>query len=118
MTAILSTHALGRTFRTKGGPLHALTEVTIDCLPGRSLGVVGESGCGKTTLNRLILMLDSHGKIAPSMPSERMFFTAIDGSGKKVIDKQVRKGPQGVVSPSPCLIRVYVRRMENLMAKR
>ncbi|MDF0595939.1 oligopeptide/dipeptide ABC transporter ATP-binding protein [Psychromarinibacter halotolerans] len=59
MTAILSTHALGRTFRTKGGPLHALTEVTIDCLPGRSLGVVGESGCGKTTLNRLILMLDS-----------------------------------------------------------
>ncbi len=45
----------------------------------------------------LILMLDIHGKIAPSMPSERMFFTAIDGSGNKVIDKQVRKGPQGVV---------------------
>lgn len=59
MTTILSTHALGRTFRTKGGPLRALTDVTLDCSPGRSLGVVGESGCGKTTLNRLILMLDA-----------------------------------------------------------
>ncbi|MBF9042255.1 ATP-binding cassette domain-containing protein [Rhodobacterales bacterium HKCCE4037] len=59
MSPILSTHGLGRTFRTKGGPLHALTDVTLDCDPGRSLGVVGESGCGKTTLNRLILMLDT-----------------------------------------------------------
>ncbi|SMH38911.1 ABC transporter ATP-binding protein [Maritimibacter sp. HL-12] len=59
MNAILSTHALGRTFRTRGGPLHALSDVSIDCMPRHSLGVVGESGCGKTTLNRLILMLDT-----------------------------------------------------------
>ena len=58
MTSILSTHAVGRTFRTKGGPLTALRDVTLDCRPSRSVGVVGESGCGKTTLNRLILMLD------------------------------------------------------------
>jgi len=59
MSAILSTHALGRTFRTRGGPLHALSDVSIECQPHHSLGVVGESGCGKTTLNRLILMLDT-----------------------------------------------------------
>lgn len=59
MSAILSTHALGRTFRTRGGPLRALSDVTLDCTPGLSLGVVGESGCGKTTLNRLILALDT-----------------------------------------------------------
>ncbi len=58
MTAILSTRQLGRTFRTSGGPLHALSDVTLACSSGRSLGVVGESGCGKTTLNRLVLNLD------------------------------------------------------------
>ena len=59
MTAILSTHGLGRAFRTKGGLLHALTDVTLACDAHRSLGIVGESGCGKTTLNRLVLMLDT-----------------------------------------------------------
>ena len=29
------------------------------------------------------------------MPAERMFFTAVDGSGNVVIDKQVRRGPDG-----------------------
>lgn len=36
----------------------ALTDVSLTCHSGHSLGVVGESGCGKTTLNRLILALD------------------------------------------------------------
>ncbi|WP_172292233.1 oligopeptide/dipeptide ABC transporter ATP-binding protein [Pseudoruegeria sp. HB172150] len=59
MTAILSAHGLGRAFRVRKGHLHALTDVNLDCEPGRSLGVVGESGCGKTTLNRLLLLLDA-----------------------------------------------------------
>ena len=57
-TPILSARALGRTFRTKGGDLHALSDISISCAPGKSIGVVGESGCGKTTLNRLLLFLD------------------------------------------------------------
>ena len=87
MTAILSTQSLGRTFRTKGGPLHALTDVSLDCHPGRSLGVVGESGCGKTTLNRLILMLDNptagevrfKGKPLPSLsaPERKAYRRAV-----------------------------------------
>jgi hypothetical protein len=43
----------------------------------------------------LILMLDTQGRVAPAMPSEKMFFTATDGAGNVLIDKQVRKGPQG-----------------------
>lgn len=58
-TEILAAHGLGRAFRTKGGLLHALTDITLGCEAGRSLGVVGESGCGKTTLNRLLLALDT-----------------------------------------------------------
>ena len=41
----------------------------------------------------LILLLSTDGKITPSMPTERMFFTAVDGDGTTVIDKQVRTGP-------------------------
>ena len=43
----------------------------------------------------LIFMLNTEGRIAPSMPAERMFFTAINGVGETVIDKQVRRGPDG-----------------------
>jgi oligopeptide/dipeptide ABC transporter ATP-binding protein len=56
--AILDTEGLGRAFKVKGGALHALSDVTLSCPAGRSIGIVGESGCGKTTLNRLLLLLD------------------------------------------------------------
>jgi len=37
--------------------VHAVSEVSIDLLHGETLGVVGESGCGKTTLGRAIMQL-------------------------------------------------------------
>jgi len=44
-------------FRRTVGHVHALNDVSIDLLPNETLGVVGESGCGKTTLGRSILRL-------------------------------------------------------------
>ena len=37
--------------------LNAVDEVTFSVYPGETLGIVGESGCGKTTLGRTILQL-------------------------------------------------------------
>jgi oligopeptide/dipeptide ABC transporter ATP-binding protein len=46
--------------RMFGGPEHrlrAVDSVTLEVAPGETLGIVGESGCGKTTLGRLVLRL-------------------------------------------------------------
>lgn len=60
--AILTASGLNRVFkvRHKGKiqDLHAVTDLDLSLEPGRTLGIVGESGCGKTTLNRMLLLLD------------------------------------------------------------
>ena len=44
-------------FRRQVGSVKALSDVTLDVYQNETLGVVGESGCGKTTLGRSILRL-------------------------------------------------------------
>src|SRR3569833_2680611 len=39
------------------GAVRAVDNVTFDVLPGETLGLVGESGCGKSTTGRMILRL-------------------------------------------------------------
>jgi peptide/nickel transport system ATP-binding protein len=55
--ALLTVTDLECTFRTASGPVNAVRGVTFDVLPGETLGIVGESGCGKTTTGRAVLQL-------------------------------------------------------------
>jgi len=48
---------LKKYFDTPRGLLHAVDDVSFDIEEGRTLGMVGESGCGKTTAGRSILRL-------------------------------------------------------------
>jgi peptide/nickel transport system ATP-binding protein len=57
LTALLSVERLVREFRVGAGVLRAVDDVTFHVGPGETLGLVGESGCGKTTVGRLILRL-------------------------------------------------------------
>ena len=43
----------GTVLRRKIGALHAVTELQLGIRPGETFGLVGESGCGKTTLGRM-----------------------------------------------------------------
>ena len=65
MTPLLDVQNLKKYFKTKGGMLHAVDDVTFTLEKGHTLGVVGESGCGKTTLGRTLLHLTdvTSGKI-------------------------------------------------------
>lgn len=54
---ILEVKNLKKHFKTKGGLLHAVDDVTFSIKRGETLGLVGESGCGKSTIGRLILGL-------------------------------------------------------------
>jgi oligopeptide transport system ATP-binding protein len=61
---LLSVRNLQKRFDVKGGLLrrtvgqvHAVSGVSFDLAPGETLGLVGESGCGKSTTGRLILRL-------------------------------------------------------------
>jgi len=62
MSTLLEVQDLKKYFKTPYGLLHAVDGVSLTLEKGKTLGVVGESGCGKTTLGRVILhLLDSSG---------------------------------------------------------
>ena len=48
---------LSTSFRTDRGVVTAVDDVSFDVYPGETLGVVGESGCGKTVTSKSILRL-------------------------------------------------------------
>lgn len=54
---ILQVKNLKKYFHTPRGELHAVDDVSFEIQTGKTLGVVGESGCGKTTTGRAILRL-------------------------------------------------------------
>ncbi|OQB25536.1 MAG: Oligopeptide transport ATP-binding protein OppD [Firmicutes bacterium ADurb.Bin182] len=59
---ILSVKDLNVKFNLRGKILHAIRDVSIDVYKGESLAIVGESGCGKSVLNKnFIGMLDVNG---------------------------------------------------------
>ncbi len=61
---LLSVRHLTKHFEVRGGlraasgTVRAVQDVSFDIMPGETLGLVGESGCGKTTVGRLILRLE------------------------------------------------------------
>jgi peptide/nickel transport system ATP-binding protein len=66
--------------------VHAVSDVSIDLLPGETLGLVGESGCGKSTLARALLQL-------PAPTSGRVTFAGED-LGERSAEQMRRLRPR------------------------
>ena len=63
--ALISVENLCVSYRTKNGLLNAVDDISFKLEEGRSLGFVGESGCGKTTLGMALMgLLPENGKVA------------------------------------------------------
>ena len=82
---ILEVKNLKKYFKTPKGMLHAVDDVSFTIEEGKTLGVVGESGCGKSTTGRTILRL-----IEPT--SGEIYFQGKDVS--KLSKDELRKARQ------------------------
>ena len=62
---LVEVNNLKKYFKTNSGTLHAVDDISFKIKQGETLGVVGESGCGKSTTGRLInhLMEPDSGEI-------------------------------------------------------
>ena len=67
---LLSVRNLSVEYRTQSGTAYAVDNVSLDIEAGQQLGVIGESGCGKTTLMRaLIRVLPRNGRAVAPLPA-------------------------------------------------
>jgi oligopeptide/dipeptide ABC transporter ATP-binding protein len=48
----------GAVLRRRIGTVHAVSDVSFNVMPGETFGLVGESGCGKTTTGKMIVALE------------------------------------------------------------
>jgi oligopeptide/dipeptide ABC transporter ATP-binding protein len=83
---LLSVEDLGVQFWTRRGTIHAVNGVSFDIAPGETLGIVGESGCGKSvTALALLGILPRAGKVGDG----RAMFEGRDLL--KLSDRQLRR---------------------------
>ncbi len=57
---LLELENLATSFRTSSGEVRAVDGVSLTVQPGRTLGIVGESGCGKSVLSLSVMRLLAH----------------------------------------------------------
>lgn len=79
----------GNVFRKPSGFVHAVDGVSFRIGRGESLGLVGESGCGKTTVGRLLVRL-----LEPTRGSIAFRFTGEDETPNGRVDPSTLRGRQ------------------------
>ncbi len=90
---ILEVEHLHKRFTSKGVTVKAVTDVSFDVKPGETIGIVGESGCGKTTLGRCIVRAyqASEGKVMyRTAAGEEVDFLTIDKKKMKELRKEIQ----------------------------
>jgi peptide/nickel transport system ATP-binding protein len=86
LDGLSKTFALGRTlFGPERAGVRAVHPVTLDVLPGETLGIVGESGCGKSTLARMLV-----GLLEPTTGSIEIEGAALDNADPAAFGRRIQ----------------------------
>ncbi len=91
--SILEVKKLHKRFTSKGITVRAVTDVSFDVKSGETIGIVGESGCGKTTLGRCIVRAysASEGEVFyRTRAGEEVDFLKVDRKKMKQIRKEIQ----------------------------
>ncbi len=104
--AVLEIEDVDIVYRTSGGPLHTVRDVSLRIARGESYGLVGESGSGKTTLARgAVRFLPSNGSVTKGRV--RLSGTDLLGASQNEMRKlwgarigMVHQDPSAAVNPA------------------
>ena len=87
-------------FRTHVGDIKAVDGISFDIMPGETLGLVGESGCGKSTVGRSILRLyDVTGGTVEINGSEIAHVDRDSLRSKRPMMQMIFQDPQASLNP-------------------
>jgi oligopeptide/dipeptide ABC transporter ATP-binding protein len=89
---LLSVEDLGVQFWTRRGTVHAVNGITFDIAPGETLGIVGESGCGKSVTSLALMgILPRAGRVTSGtvMFGDRDLLQLADDQFRKVRGREI-----------------------------
>ena len=105
---LLEVKNLRKYFKTPKGMLHAVDDVTFTIEKGKTLGVVGESGCGKSTTGRAILRLIEPTAGEVLFEGQDVVKLSAEEMRKKRTDMQIIfQDPFSIFPSSYCGIKKY-----------
>ena len=99
---LLSVRHVSKNFTSKNVCVRAVSDVNFDVCKGETVGIVGESGCGKTTLGRCIVRaIDaSEGEVLyRTLDGDVVDFARVDKQQMKGIRKEIQMIFQDPIPP-------------------
>ena len=107
---VLSVRSVTVEYLAEGGRFAAIEDISFDLFEGETLGIVGESGCGKSTMGRAILQL-------PKPTAGKIFFEGIELTGISVKEmREVRRRLQ-IIFQDPVSSLNPRRKIKDIVAE-
>lgn len=119
MTALLQLSGVSKTFRVGAAgrqiDLRAVRDVSLDVHPRETLAIVGESGCGKTTLGRVMLRLTPPS--AGTLRFDGVDITNIDAKARRELARDMQivfQDPYSALNPRMKVADIIAEPLVNL----